>query len=95
MKKAPSHCSHKPSYPSKSVDSISAPSRKYYSNGMIQLQKMPPRSRPPFYNNLFILSLKDKVVLQGGGNVRDLTSLTAHVGRIIYFPVIKANINKA
>jgi hypothetical protein len=28
-------------------------------------------------------------------HVRDLTSLTPHVGRIIYFHVIKANINKA
>jgi hypothetical protein len=27
--------------------------------------------------------------------VRDLTSLTPHIGRIIYFHVIKANINKA
>jgi hypothetical protein len=27
--------------------------------------------------------------------VRDLTSLTPHVARIIYFHVIKANINKA
>jgi hypothetical protein len=40
-------------------------------------------ARPPFYNNFLILSLEDKVVLQGGGHVRDLTSLTPHIGRII------------
>jgi hypothetical protein len=28
-------------------------------------------------------------------SIRDLTSVTPHVGRIIYFHVIKANINKA
>jgi hypothetical protein len=56
---------------------------------------MPPGSRPPFYNNFLISSLEDKVVLQGGGHVRDLTSLTPHVGRIIYFHVIKVDINKA
>jgi hypothetical protein len=56
-------------------------------------KKMPLGSRPPFCNNFLISSLEDKVILQGGGHVRDLTSLTPHVGRIIYFHVIKANIS--
>jgi hypothetical protein len=37
----------------------------------------------PFYNNFPISILEDKVVLQGGGHVRDITSLTPYVGRII------------
>jgi hypothetical protein len=43
----------------------------------------------PFCNNFLISSLEDKDVFQGGGHVRDLTSLTPHVGRIIYFPCNK------
>ena len=55
---------------------------------------MPPGNQPPFYNNFLMLSLKNKVFLQGGGYVRDITFLTPHVGRIIYFHVIKVDINK-
>jgi hypothetical protein len=47
--------------------------------------KMTPGSPPPFFNNFLISSLEDKVVFQGGGHVRDLTSLTPHIDRIIYF----------
>jgi len=50
---------------------------------------MPPRRQLPFYNNFLISNLEDKDILQGGGNVRDLTSLTPYLGRIIYFPCIK------
>jgi hypothetical protein len=46
----------------------------------------PPGSQPPFYNNFLILILEDKVVLQGGGHVRDPTSPTPHIGRMIYLP---------
>jgi hypothetical protein len=56
---------------------------------------MPPRTRPPFYNNFLISSLEGKDFIQGGRHVRDLTSLTPHVGRITYFHVIKFDINKA
>jgi hypothetical protein len=44
---------------------------------------MPHGSYLPFDNNFLILRLEDKVVFQGGGNVRDITSLTPHIGRII------------
>jgi hypothetical protein len=36
-----------------------------------------------------------RLILRERGHVRDLTSLIPQVGRIIYFHVIKANINKA
>jgi hypothetical protein len=39
-------------------------------------------------------ALRTRLFLRGG-DVRDLTSLTPHIGKIIYFHVIKANINKA
>jgi hypothetical protein len=55
---------------------------------------MPHGRQLPFYNNFPISSLEDKVVFQGGGHVRDLTSLTPHVGRIIFFYVIKDDISK-
>jgi hypothetical protein len=71
------------------------PSRKHYSIRKIQPQKIPPGIQPPFFNNFLISSLEDKVVLQGGGHVRDLISLNPHIGRIIYFHVIKVDINKA
>jgi hypothetical protein len=44
------------------------------------------------YLRKFVLVFFDDILIEG---VRDLTSLTLHVGRIIYFHVIKANINKA
>jgi hypothetical protein len=37
-------------------------------------------------------ALRTRLFLRGGGHVRDLTP---HVGRIIYFDVIKVNIDKA
>jgi len=54
---------------------------------------MPPRSLLPFYNNFLISSLEDKAIFQGGGHVRDLTSLTPHVGKIIYLHVIRTKIS--
>jgi hypothetical protein len=89
MKKVPFGFIYKPSWTNESTTSISTTSRKCYFSGKRQLQKMPPRIRPPFYNNFLISSLKEKVFLQGGWHVRDLTFLTPHVGRIIYFPYNK------
>ena len=40
-------------------------------------------------NSFLISSLEDKAILQRGGHVRDLTSLTPHVVRIIYLHLIK------
>jgi hypothetical protein len=55
---------------------------------------MPPGSCSPFCNNFLISILEDKVVLQGGGHVRNLTFLTPQVGRIMHFHAIKVDINK-
>jgi hypothetical protein len=83
MNKVPYGFIHKQSWPRESVLSISVSSRKCLSNGKIPLQKMPPESQQPFYNNSLIIILEDKVVLEGGGHVRDLTSLIPQIGRII------------
>jgi hypothetical protein len=91
MEKVPFGCSHRKSWTSESIVSISKSSRKCYFSGKIQLQKMSLGTRPPFCNNFFISSLEEKVVLQRGGHVRNLTSLIPHIDRIIYFPLIKAN----
>jgi hypothetical protein len=56
---------------------------------------MPPGSPLTFCKNFLISSLEDKVDSKWGGHVRDLTYLTPQVGIIIYFHVIKFNINKA
>jgi len=51
--------------------------------------KIPTGSRPPFNKNFLISTLEDKAILQEGGHVRDLTSLTPQVGRKVYFPCSK------
>jgi hypothetical protein len=56
---------------------------------------MPPGRLLTFCNNFLISILEDKDDFKGRGHLRDLTYLTPQVGRIIYFHVIKVNINKA
>jgi hypothetical protein len=55
---------------------------------------MPPGNQLQLCSNFLISSLEDKTLFQGGANVRDLTSLTPYVDRIIYFHVIKDDISK-
>jgi hypothetical protein len=83
MKKDTFGCNHKLSWTFMRIIFINAPSRRFYFSGRIHHQKMPPRSWIPFYNNCPFLKLEDKDFFQGGDHVRNITSITSHVGRII------------
>jgi hypothetical protein len=93
MKKVPFGCSHKQSW-----TNVSIVSSVHHQGSVSAVERYNSRRchlGADYHSatSFLISSLEDKALFQGGGHVRDLTSLTPHVDRIIYFHVIKADIS--